>query len=100
MCNNKRMLSVKMKQNMLVHIFVSFFTSASYWPLALSRTTDFKYLKFSNQCEPLVNEATNIATLKNGGSVKLSVVRLIICGSIYIGFYRRYQAFYTLSSNG
>ena len=89
-----------MNQNISVQIVVLLVVAASYLPIALSETTRYKFLKFSNQSEHPVNEAINFATLNYGSLGNLSTNKLTICGSIYIGFYRGYQAFYTVNTKG
>ena len=58
-----------------------------------------KYLEFSNQKEVVVKQATNYAILNGGSTSKPDIKGFTICGSIYVGFYRSKQAFYTLSQN-
>ena len=64
-----------------------------------SETETSKFFKFSNQEDPLLITATNFATLKSEDLGHLPESRFTICGSIYIGFYRSYQTFYTLRRN-
>ena len=58
-----------------------------------------KYIKFSNQLGPPLEEATNFATLRSEGSCRVSSSRFTICGSIYIGFVRGRQTFYIVRRN-
>ena len=58
-----------------------------------------KYIKFSNQRETVLDEARNFATLQSGGSGVLPSNIFTICGSIYIGYFRSEQNFYTLRGN-
>ena len=85
-----------MKKNLFKRIVVAFILGAFYFPLALLELIEHKHLTFSNQTGPSLIEATNFATLNNGGFGKLSVNRLTICGSIYINFFRGLQSFYTV----
>ena len=64
-----------------------------------SSSVESTYLKFSTQKEAVLIEAKNFATLKSPDSGVLSSGTFSICGSIYIGFYRDCQAFYTLRKN-
>ena len=66
------------------------------WVQTFSEKVTSKYLKFSNQSEIFRQKATNFAILESGDSGKLTSSIFTICGSIYIGFYRGYQAFYTV----
>ena len=86
-----------MNHSRCVNIVVALFLVVSYLPLACSRTTQ-KILKFSNQSGPAFEEATNFATLDSNDLSIISSNRLTICGSIYIGFYRGSQVFYTVRS--
>ena len=75
-------------------LYLFFFLELSYCDRVKS-----KYIQFSNQIDPPLREATNFATLKSGDFGKFSYDRFTICGSIYIGFYRSYQTFYTVRRN-
>ena len=88
-----------MNQPICVLICVALTLGTSYLSFALSEKKEYKFLKFSNQSEPPVKESVNFATLKYGGSGKLSRNQLTICGSIYIPFYRGLQTFYVVSTN-
>ena len=56
-----------------------------------------KVLEFSNQKEDVQIQATTYATLKS--EHRLESGKFTICSSIYIGYFRGYQAFYTLRRN-
>ena len=58
-----------------------------------------KYLEFSNQEEVAVNKPTNYAILKGGSASKPDTSGFTICGSIYVGYFRGRQAFYTMRQN-
>ena len=58
-----------------------------------------KYLMFSNQQGPNMNEAKNFATLKSDALMEVPWNRFTICSSIYIGYFRGYQAFFSLKKN-
>ena len=70
-----------------------------HFPCSFSQKVKFKYLKFSNQKGPVLSEASNFATLKSGSLNGLPQNKFTICSSIYIGFYRGHQTFYTLRRN-
>ena len=57
------------------------------------------YLKFSDQEELVLREATNFAILESGVQMELPTNRFMICGSIFIRYYRGYEAFYTVRKN-
>ena len=67
--------------------------------IAFATPSKSKYLRFSNQKAATFTKATNYATLQSGGSDVISSKRFTLCGSIYIGFFRGYQAFYTVRKN-
>ena len=67
--------------------------------IAFATLSKSKYLRFSNQKAATFTKATNYATLQSGGSDVISSKRFTLCGSIYIGFFRGYQAFYTVRKN-
>ena len=55
------------------------------------------FLKFADQTKPPIPRATNYAVLKSDPDTKkLSKDGFSICSSIYIGYFRGHQAFYTL----
>ena len=58
------------------------------------------YLEFSNQKELPEVQATNYAILNGGSTRKQSVRNFTICGTIFIGYLRGRQAFYTMRQNG
>ena len=62
-----------------------------------------QYFKFADQAKPKLAEAQNYAILLNEntsvGSNKAPLEEFTICSSIYIGYYRGHQAFYTLRKN-
>ena len=58
-----------------------------------------KYLKFSGQEGYHLSEASNYATLISGDLDVLLSNKFTICSSIFIGFFRGKQAFYTLRKN-
>ena len=66
----------------------------------MSSPVKFKYLKFTTQKDAVCTEAINFATLKSGGSSLSLTKRFTICGSIYIGYFRGYQSFYTVRKTG
>ena len=74
--------------------------SAIVGHMSRSYTVASSYLKFSNQLGPPLKEATSFATLKSRDLAKIPSRRFTICGSIYIGFYRGYQIFYTVQTPG
>ena len=55
-----------------------------------------KYLKFSYQNEPPIDEATNHAILNSEPLMELPSARFTICSSIFVAFFRGYQSFYTV----
>ena len=54
------------------------------------------YLQFPSHEEVIVKEPTSFATLKSGAVGVLSGSSFTICGSIYVGYFRSRQAFYTV----
>ena len=66
----------------------------------MSSSAEFNYLKFTNQEESVCTAATNFSTLESGGSGLSPNKIFTICGSIYIGYFRGYQSFYTLRKTG
>ena len=79
-------------------LLVSVILLAGYFQVSFSRTVTSKYFQFSDQKEGTLTLATNYATIKSVGSVHSN--RFTICSSIYIGFFRDWQTFFTLRSNG
>ena len=57
------------------------------------------YLQFSNQTDDSLDKATDFAILKSGTSGGVPSDQFTICGSIYIGYFRQSQAFYTVRRN-
>jgi hypothetical protein len=63
----------------------------------LIHSTSATYLlRFSNQTKDVLEQATNFASLKSGLAKEVPGNKFTICASIYIGYFRGYQAFYTL----
>ena len=58
------------------------------------------YLKFSDQKDNVLKEASNFAYLKSGVKMELPSNRFMICGSIFIRYFRSsFQTFYTMRRN-
>lgn len=73
-------------------------------PLVLALLTitsaQLTLLQFGNQQEAALNVPTNLATLASPVSSSSSSQAFTICSSIYIGFFRGHQAFYTMRRDG
>ena len=54
---------------------------------------------FSNQQGPSLMEAKNFAVLKSEALMEMPSNRFTICGSIYIGYFRGYQVFFSMTKN-
>ena len=69
--------------------------------LYISSKTSFgaRYLEFSDQREDTLNKATNFAVLRSGSNGVLQTNKFTICGSVYIGYFRGEQVFYTVRRN-
>ena len=79
--------------------FAFLYMSAVHLQLSFCNKVKLEYIQFSNQLGTQLKEARNYATLKSGDFDELSSGRFTICGSIYIGFFRGVQTFYTLRRN-
>ena len=75
-------------------LFAALFLFCLFVQISSSTNVLTKYFKFSNQNELPLENATHFATLRSSGLLKSQM--FIICGSIYIGYFRGYQAFYTV----
>ena len=60
---------------------------------------NMKYLQFADQEKNVIKKATNFASLTSEQDSHLLKTKFTICGSIYIGFHRGHQAFYTMRKN-
>ena len=88
-----------MKLSLFVFLLVFLFLSVVYVQICYADKVKLKYLQFSNQSEPLSETPTNFAILESGDLRELPSSTLTIYGSIYIGFYRGIQTFYTMRRN-
>ena len=70
-----------------------------FYLILIVNTTESRSFKFSNQTEAVLKKATNYATLQSGPTKYLPSKKFTICASIYIGFFRSFQSFYTIREN-
>ena len=71
--------------------FLSFFVHQSY---------SVQYLELSNQTAGTLSQATNYAVLESGSELQSEVKSFTICSSIYVAYFRGYQAFFTILKSG
>ena len=88
-----------MKLSLFQFLLVFLMLSAFCLQLLYADKVRSKYLQFSNQLEPLSERPTHFAILESGYMDDLTFSKFAICGSIYIGFYRGQQTFYTVRTN-
>ena len=88
-----------MKLGRFLFLVIFLILSEVAWHPSFSEKVKSKYFQFSNQLKPLLQKATNFAILKSKDLSQLPSSKFTICGSIYIGYYRGYQAFYTVRRN-
>ena len=88
-----------MNSTISLYSFSFLFLFAFFLQLTFPDQVKSKYIEFSNQLGSPFKADFNFANLKSGDFSTLSTGRFTICGSIYIGFYRRRQNFYTVRRN-
>ena len=83
----------RFKMKTIVFILITVLT------VAAKNIVKTKYLQFSNQKDKAVKLPVNFATLKGPKTGELPFNGFTICGSIFIGYFRGRQAFYTVRQN-
>ena len=86
----------------MIFLFLLYFSSL---PIIKQVQCSIQYFKFADQAKAVLRTgARNYAVLKEepiftDGSIKAPLDEFTICSSVYIGYFRGHQAFYTLRQN-